>query len=247
MIQTTDAARALAAIRSTAIEFGLPNGGVRMRVRAPESPRRPFLAALSGMAFLAALLLAAYVPASPTWIDAALLAAGGAGLFACLRRRREALLFFDRAGIYDSLARRPPIAWWRIERVETVAATDGQPARLAVCLSEGGRTKRIDLPATAATGLPVPFEYLVVQLHRRGAPIRRPEPAFDPFEHDVRWLPAEQAAELLGERMGERARPHAGQLLDIAETRGDRPAFEHWMAVVAALRQRAGLVEAAED
>ena len=52
---------------------------------------------------------------------------------------------------------------------------------------------------------------------------------------------------LLAERLGERARPYAGTHLDLAETRGDRPAFDHWMAVVASLRQRAGLVEAAED
>ncbi len=242
MIQPTDLPSAPTADRTNAIEFGLPNGGVRMRVAG--SRRRPMLAGLSGAAVLAALLLAAYFPASPTWIDAALLAIGGAGLFASVRRRGQALLFFDRAGIYDGLARRPPIAWWRIERLEIAA---DRPVRLVACMAGLDGRKRIVLPATAADGLPVPFEYLVLQLHRRGAPIRRPEAGFDPFEQDARWLPADQAADLLAEKLGERARPYAGQRLDIAETRGDRAAFEHWLAVVAVLRHRAGLVEAAED
>ena len=204
-------------------------------------------AALSAACLVAALALAAYVPQSPTWFDAALLAAGGMGLFAWARRRTEALLFFDRAGIYDSLARRPPIPWWRMERIEVRDGADDAAACLVACLSAADGNRRIALPATSAGGLPVPFEYLVLQLHRRGAPIRRPDPAFDPFECDARWLPPERAADLLAERLGERARPYAGTHLDLAETRGDRAAFEHWMAVVASLRQRAGLVEAAED
>ncbi|MBI1244825.1 MAG: hypothetical protein GC202_07450 [Alphaproteobacteria bacterium] len=228
-------------------ETDLPNGGVRIRMRPSGGPRRIMLLALSVATFFAAIVLAAYAPRTPTWIDAALLAAGGAGLFSFARRRGSAGLNFDRAGIRDGLLRRPPIPWWRMERLEICLDCDGRPAGLVACLAAGEGGERIGLPSASAAGLPVPFEYLVLLLHRQGAPIRRPDPSFDPFDCEIRWQRADTAAEILDERMGVRARPHAGHLLDVAETRGDRAAFEHWLAVLAALRQRAGLLEAAED
>lgn len=228
-------------------EAGLANGGVRIAVRARADRRFAPLAVASFLAMAAALFLAAYSPLAPTWVDAALLAAGGAGLFGWARRRGESVLVFDRAGIRDGRLRRPAIPWWQMDRIETVVGADGHPAGLVVCLAAGEGGGRFLLPSTAANGLPVPFEYLVLLLHRRGAPIRRPDSAFDPFECEIRWLDPSSAADLLVERMGGRARPFAGHQLDIAETRGDRAGLDHWLAVLAALHLRAGQMESAED
>jgi hypothetical protein len=226
-----------------ALELDLPEDGVRIRVRALRRTTRLAV----GLASLAGLLAAGLwvaVGANPTPMLLASLVVGAAGgLVWCATRGMTAYVAFDRRGIHDAAADLPTLAWSEIDRLEIVASARGCGQALLARLA--GRPD-MPLPGTAETGLPVPFEYLVVQLYRRGAPIRKPDPAFDPFDCDARWLPEKRAAGLISDRLGAKARPYAGQQLDIAETRGDRPGVAHWRMVLGSLRERAGRV-AAED
>ncbi len=227
----------------SALELDLPEDGMRIRVR----PLRRTTRLAVGLASLAGLLaagLSVAVDANLTPMLLASLVLGSAGgLVWCTTRGLTAYVAFDRHGIHDAAADLPPLAWSQIDRLEIVAESRGTGQALVAHLAD---RPGLLLPGTAEAGLPVPFEYLVVQLHRRGAPIREPDPAFDTFGCDARWLAAARAASLIADRLGAKARPYAGQQLDIAETRGDRPGVGHWRMVLEALRARAGHV-AAED
>jgi hypothetical protein len=250
-----------------ALEFGLPEDGLRMDVRPPRRAARLGAVRAAAAAAAASALVWAYVPDAPPGLPGALALGAAVGLFWYLYSRASARIAFDRTGIHDFAAGLPPLPWVDIERLEVVPAPGGRAgdgalfARLTPAANAGRLTRwgglagrlmpaaarlGVLLPGTAEPGLPVPFEYLILQLRRRGAPVRAPDPAFDPFDCDARWLPPRQSAGMLADRLGARARPYAGQNLDIAETRGDRGAAAHWRAVLGDLRQRAGLV-AAED
>jgi len=225
------------------LECGLPSDGVRIRVRQPRGTTR-FAVGLASTAGLLAAALWAYAGtiAAPGLLASLVLGSAG-GLVWCATRGLTAYVAFDRHGIHDAAGGRAPLAWSQIDRLEVGPSGRGPGQALHVRLAQPTARAGLTLAGTAEAGLPVPFEYLVVQLRRRGAPIREPDPAFDPFEFDVRWLPAARAASLLVGRLGARARPHAGQQLDIAETRGDRAAVGHWCLVLAALHARAGTAE----
>ena len=62
----------------------------------------------------------------------------------------------------------------------------------------------------------------------------------------ARWWPPAQAAQLIGTRMGARARPFANHNLDIARSRNHEAAIAHWEGVLAELRRMSGLVPAEE-
>lgn len=230
-------------VEAQVLEFDLPSDGVRIRVR----PLRRATRFAVGLASVAGLL------AAGLWATAGTIAAPGllaslvlgsvGGLVWCATRGLTAYVAFDRHGIHDAAGGRKPLAWSQIDRLEAGPSGRGPGLALYVRPVQPTANPGLMLAGTAEAGLPVPFEYLVAQLRRRGAPIREPDPAFDPFDCDVRWLPAARAAALLADRLGARARPHAGQQLDIAETRGDRPAIAHWRLVLAALRVRAGKAE----
>ncbi|MBI3504845.1 MAG: hypothetical protein HY059_08380 [Proteobacteria bacterium] len=222
------------------LEFDLPEDGVRIRVRAPRRTAR-LAAGLGAVAALAAAgLLSAGSVAVPSGLPASLVALAGVALFWCYASVAHAHIAFDRHGIHDAAAGLKPLPWTAIERLEILAVPEG----MLVAHPAPGTGASLVLPGTRGAGLPVPFEYLVLQLYRRGAPIRAPIPGFDPFACDARWLPVRRAALLLSDRLGARARPYANQNLDIAQTRGDRVAMRHWQAVLAALRRRAGPGEA---
>lgn len=227
----------------SALEQDLPEDGVRIRVR----PLRRTTRLAVGLASLAGLLAAGLSTAvgadlTPMLLASLVLASTG-GLVWCATRGLTAYVAFDRHGIHDAAADLPALAWPQIDRLEIVAASRGTGQALVAHLAD---RPDLLLPGTAEAGLPVPFEYLVVQLHRRGAPIREPDPAFDTFGCDARWLPPPRAASLIADRLGARALPYAGQQLDIAETRGDRPGVGHWRLVIGFLRERAGPI-AIED
>ncbi len=228
---------------NSVLEFDLPADGVRVRVR----PLRRTTRFAVGLASIAGLLAAGLWAAAGTLAAPGLLASlvlgSVGGLVWCATRGLTAYVAFDRHGIHDAAGGCKPLAWSQIDRLEAGPSGRGPGLALHARLVQPTAHAGLSLPGTAEAGLPVPFEYLVVQLHRRGAPIREPDPAFDPFDCDVRWLPAARAAALLVGRLGARASPHAGQQLDIAETRGDQPAVGHWCLVLAALRTRAGPAE----
>lgn len=250
------------------LEFDLPEDGMRIRVRAPRRTAR-LAATLGALAALAAAgLWSASGSAAPPGLLAGLLAGAAVGMFWCYFSLARAYIAFDRHGIHDAAAGLPPLPWTSIERLEilqlpaggkddagrasmlfvhlTPEASEWRIGRwggLAGLLASVGTRPGIYLPGTRESGLPVPFEYLVLQLYRRGAPIRPPIPEFDLFDSDARWLPARRAARHLADSLGPRARPYVGQHMDIAETRGDRAAVVHWRAVLAALRERAGRIE----
>jgi hypothetical protein len=225
----------------SALEQDLPEDGVRIRVRPLRRTTRLAVGLASLAGLLAAGLWAAVGAELTPMLLASLVLGSTGGLVWCATRGMTAYVAFDRHGIHDAAADLPPLAWPQIERLEIVAESRGTGQALLVHPASG---PGILLPGTAEAGLPIPFEYLVVQLHRRGAPIREPDPAFDAFGCDVRWLPAPRAASLIADHLGARARPYAGQQLDIAETRDDRPGVHHWRLVLESLRERAGQVPA---
>lgn len=225
------------------LECDLPADGVRIRVRPQRGTTRFAVGLASVAGLMAAGLWAAAATITAPGLLASLVLGSVGGLVWCATRGLTAYVAFDRHGIHDAAGGRQPLAWSEIDRLETGPSGRGPGQALHVRLVQPAAGASPILAGTAEAGLPVPFEYFVVQLRRRGAPIREPDPAFDPFDCDARWLPAPRAAALLVDRLGARARPHAGQQLDIAETRGDRPAVGHWCLVLAALHARAGNAE----
>lgn len=221
----------------SALELDLPEDGMRIRVRPLRRTTRLAVALASLAGLLAAGLWTATGSDLTPMLLASLVLGSTGGLVWCATRGLTAYIAFDRHGFHDVAADLPPLAWSQIDRLEIVMACRGTGQ---VLLAHFADRPDLLLPGTAEEGLPVPFEYLVVQLHRRGAPIREPDPAFDTFGCDARWLPAPRAASLIADRLGARARPYAGQQLDIAETRGDRPGVGHWRMVLGSLRERAG-------
>lgn len=222
---------------NSVLEFDLPADGVRVRVRPLRRTTRLAVGLASVAGLLAAGLWAATGTLAAPGLLASLVLGSIGGLVWCGTRGLTAYVAFDRHGIHDAAGGCKPLAWAQIDRLEVGPSDREHGQVLYARLVQPTAHPGLSLPGTAEAGLPVPFEYLIVQLRRRGAPIREPDPSFDPFDCDVRWLPAARAAALLVGRLGARARPHAGQQLDIAETRGDRPAVGHWSLVLAALRK----------
>jgi hypothetical protein len=254
------------------VEFGLPHDGVRVRM----STRGRFwsltwIALIVGPS-LGAVFFAGLSGGLPALAIALVAAAIFGWLFAGFWRTRLANreLTIDRIGLHDSAAGVPPIPWTAIAAIDETPAINGglwyasggqlsarltaqaQAARrrglrglYAWTLSEALRTG-VALPSTEALDLPVPFEYLVMLMRARGAPIRPHAPNFDPFEYDARWWPAAQAAPLIQTRLGTRARPFANHNLDIARSRANAAAIAHWENVLAELRRMSGLVPAQE-
>jgi hypothetical protein len=216
---------------------------VRIRVRPLRRSTRVAVGLASIAGFLSAGLSVAVGADLTPMLLASLVLGSAGGLVWCATRGMTAYVAFDRHGIHDSAADLTPLVWSQVDRLEILAASRGTGQALLAHLAD---RPDLLLPGTAETGLPVPFEYLVVQLHRRGAPIREPDPAFDTFGCDARWLPAAKAASLIADHLGAKARPYASQQLDIAETRGDRSGAGHWRRVLESLRARAGHV-AVED
>lgn len=231
-----------------ALELDLPENGVRLRLRVGGDFLYGWSAAcvvLLGLGGAVALSGAgpgetvAAVGISVFGLLAGLAAAGR------LQRRLRAELLFDRRGIHDRAAGLPPLEWSDIGRLEIAEFEAGHPSgEKALHVRVGDRL--VCLVGTRESVLPIPFEYLVDQLHRRGAPVRAPEAGFDPLEQDSRWLPVPHAARLLAGRLGPRALPFAGHRRDIALTRRETDDAAHWHAVIAELRRQDGLV-AAED
>ena len=170
----------------------------------------------------------------------------------------------DRGGIHDAAAGLPPLDWADIEALEAVPNSAGVLALYARLTQAANRRRfagfagllRAGLSAQAQAGvvlegtradrLPIPLEYLILQLHARGAPVRAPAADFDPFAWDARWLPAPVAAGLVAGRLGKRARPFAAHNLDLARTRRQAAGARHWQDVLAELRTAEGLPTAAD-
>jgi hypothetical protein len=231
-----------------ALELDLPENGVRLRLRVGGD----FLYGWSA-ASLALLTLGAAIALSGPGPGETVAAVGIsvfgllAGLAAVrrLRHRLRAEIVFDRRGIHDRASGLPPIEWAEMMRLEVAEFEPGHPSgekALHARFTDG----LVRLSGTRESRLPVPFEYLVDQLHRRGAPVRAPAAGFDPLEQDLRWLPVAQAARLLAGKLGARALPYAGHRRDIAMTRADSDTAAHWHAVIAELRLHDGR-DAARD
>lgn len=250
------------------VEFGLPHDGVRLRM----STRGRFwsltwIAVIAGPT-LSGVFFAGLSGGLPTLAIAFVAAALFGWLFAGFWRTRLAQreLVIDRIGIHDSASGVPPIPWTAIAAIDETPPIAGGlwyqsgellAARLApeaqAARSRGLRglyewalaeelRAGVALPSTEALHLPVPFEYLVLLMRARGAPIRPQAPTFDPFEFDARWFPPAEAAKLIEVRLGPRARPFANHNLDIARSRNNAAAIAHWEAVLAELRKMSGLV-----
>jgi hypothetical protein len=255
-----------------AVEFDLPHDGVRLRM----STRGRFwsltwIAVIAGPSLSAVFF--AGLSGGPATLAIALVAAGLFGwLFAGLWRTRLAQreLVIDRIGLYDSASGVPPIPWTAIAALDETPAIHGglwcqSGGRLSARLTPEAQAARrrglrslyewtlaeelrngVALPSSEALHLPVPFEYLVLLMRARGAPIRPHAPNFDPFEFDARWFPPAEAAKLLETRLGARARPFANHNLDIARSRNNAAAVAHWESVLTELRRMSGLVPAQE-
>jgi hypothetical protein len=231
-----------------ALELDLPENGVRLRLRVGGD----FLFGWTA-ASLALLGLGGAVALSGAGPGETVAAVGvsvfgllaGLAAFGRLRRRLRAEIVFDRRGIHDRACGLPPLEWADVERLEVADFEPGDHTGEKALYARIGDS-RVRLAGTRESGLPVPFEYLVDQLHRRGAPVRAPAAGFDPLEQDARWLPVAHAARLLAGRLGARALPFAGHRRDIALTRRETVDAAHWHAVIAELRRQDGLV-AAED
>jgi hypothetical protein len=229
-----------------ALELDLPENGVRLRLRVGGDHLYGWGAAclvLLGLGGAVALSGAgpgetvAAVGLSVAGLLAGLAAAGR------LQRRLRAELLFDRRGIHDRTAGLPPLDWADVGRLEVADFEPGHPSgerALYAHVADGP----VCLAGTRESRLPVPFEYLVDQLHRRGAPVRAAADGFDPLEQDARWLPVAHAARLLADRLGGRALPFAGHRRDIALTRRETDDAAHWHAVIRRLRRQDGLVSA---
>ncbi|MFM8799650.1 MAG: hypothetical protein ACKOEE_03710 [Tagaea sp.] len=252
-----------------AVEFGLPHDGVRLRARTQGRFWSLVWIALLVGPSLSVIFLAGLAGGAPGLAIATVAAAVFAWLLAGFWRTRLATreLIVDRIGVWDSAAGVPAIPWTAIDAVDESPATNGglwhaSGGRLYVRLTAQAQAARrggwralyewalaeelragVGLPATEALHLPVPFEYLVMLMRERGAPIRPHAPTFDPFEFDARWRAAPDAAAMIQTRLGPRARPFANHNLDIARSRANAPAIAHWEAVLAELRRMAGLVE----
>jgi hypothetical protein len=245
------------------LEFGLPHDGLRLRVRSAGSALGDlvWLSAIAGtlIATTGAAVAAAGALGAMASFAFALGVATIAGGYWMRHYGPHAVVTIDREGIHDRAGGVPPLGWHNLEALEIVSRADGQAglyarltpeatldrfagwrAILALGLSPQARAG-ILLDGTRADRLPVPIEYLVMQLHARGAPVRAPASDFDPFEWDARWLPADAAAALIAKRLGKRARPFAAHNLDLTRTRGQHAGSQHWSEVIAALRKRDGL------
>ncbi len=248
-----------------AVEFGQPDDWVRIRIGA-----RGMIWSLSWLAVIAGTTLSTVATATMTAGPAGFLAAlPPAAVIAWVltsvwRRRigpRE--LYFDRIGFYDTTTGREPLRWTDIESLDVIERPPGGlwvapsaaylvarlvPAKRKASWFDWAKAAELRggvvLHATEAMHLPVPFEYLVLNLRARGAPIRPHAPMFDAFEYDARWLSPADAAQLIETRMGSRARPFANHNLDIARSRNAKPAIAHWEAVLTELRRMSGLVSA---
>jgi len=248
-----------------AVEFGQPDDWVRIRIGA-----RGMIWSLSWLAVIGGTTLSTIAVATASAGPVGFLAAlPPAAIIAWVltgfwRKRigpRE--LYFDRIGFYDTTTGREPLRWSDIESLDVIERPPGGlwvapsaayivarlvPAKRKAGLFDWAKAEELRggvvLHATEAMHLPVPFEYLVLNLRARGAPIRPHAPTFDAFEYDARWLPPAEAAQLIETRMGARARPFANHNLDIARSRNAKPAIAHWEAVLAELRRMSGLVSA---
>lgn len=250
-----------------AVEFGQPDDWVRIRIGARGMFWSLSWLAVIGGSTLITLTTAAMSGGIAGFIAALLPASVIAWVLTGIWRQRigPREFYFDRIGIHDSSTGGPPLRWSDIESLDVIERPPGgvwiapSHAFLVARLVPGKRKtgwmdwakseelrNGVILHATEALHLPVPFEYLVLNLRARGAPIRPHAPTFDAFEYDARWLPPIEAAQLIETRMGSRARPFANHNLDIARSRNAKPAIAHWEAVLAELRRMAGLV-AAED
>jgi hypothetical protein len=255
-----------------AVEFGLPHDGVRLRM----SMRGRFwsltwIALIAGPT-LSGVFFAGVSGGLPTLAIALVAAALFGWLFAGFWRTRLAHreLVIDRIGLYDSASGVPPIPWTAIAAIDETPPISGglwyqSGGLLSARLTPEAQAARkrglrgvyewalaeelragVALPSSEALHLPVPFEYLVLLMRARGAPIRPHAPNFDPFEFDARWWPAAQSAQLIGTRLGARARPFANHNLDIARSRNNPAAIAHWEGVLAELRRMSGLVPVEE-
>jgi hypothetical protein len=250
------------------LQFGLPHDGLILRV--PTSGQG--VSDLVWLAIVAATLIvttgSAIAAAGALGAVASLVLCAVVGGFVARHWRRHygarAHVTIDRAGIHDAAAGLPPLHWADIEALEAVPNALGvlalharlTPAAnrrrfaglrglLRVALSAQAQTG-VTLEGTSADRLPVPLEYLILQLRARGAPVRAPAADFDPFEWDARWLSAPVAAGLVAGRLGRRARPFAAHHLDLARTRGQSAGLRHWQSVLAELREAEGLPATAE-
>jgi len=251
------------------LQFGLPHDGLILRV--PTAGQG--LSDLVWLAIVVATLIAttgsAIAAAGALGAVASLVFGAIVAGFATRYWRRHygarAHVTIDRAGIHDVAAGLPPLDWTDIEALEVIpnaAGVLGLYARLTpaanrrrfaglasllrVCLSAQAQAG-VMLEGTSADRLPVPLEYLILQLQARGAPVRAPAVDFNPFAWDARWLPAPSAAGLVAARLGRRARPFVAQNLDLARTRGQFSGVRHWQSVLAELRKAEGLAEIAEE
>ena len=250
-----------------AVEFGQPDDWMRIRIGA-----RGMIWSLSWLGLIGGTALStvamATMTAGPVGFlaalpPAALIAWALTGVWRQRIGPRE--LYFDRIGIYDTTTGREPLRWSDIESLDVIERPPGGmwvapsaaylvarliPAKRKTGLFDWAKAEHlrdgIVLHATEAMYLPVPFEYLVLNLRARGAPIRPHAPMFDAFEYDARWLPPAEAAQLIETRLGARSRPFANHNLDIARSRNTKPAIAHWEAVLAELRRMSGLVSADE-
>ncbi len=253
-----------------AVEFGLPHDGVRVRM----SPRGRFWSLAWIVAIVTPSLSAVFFAGLSGGLPGLAIAFAATALFGWLfagiwrTRLAPRELVVDRIGVFDSAAGVPPIPWTAIEALDEKPPVNGglwfaSGGSLCARLTPEARAVRhggaraffewalaedvrhgVALPSTEALHLPVPFEYLVLLMRARGAPIRPHAPNFDPFEFDARWLPAAQAARLIDTRLGARARPFANHNLDIARSRKSAPAIAHWENVLSELRKISGLVPA---
>ena len=245
------------------LEFGLPHDGLRLRVRSAGSALGDlvWLSAVAGtlIATTGAAVAAAGALGALASFAFALGVATIAGSYWMRHYGPHAVVTIDRQGIHDRAGGVPPLEWRDLEALEIVSRADGQ-AGLFARLTPGAKMRRfagwrailalglstqaragILLDGTRADRLPVPLEYLVLQLRARGAPVRAVAGDFDPFEWDARWLPADAAAALIAKRLGKRARPFAAHNLDLARTRGQPAGSRHWIEVIAELRKLDGL------
>jgi hypothetical protein len=245
------------------LQFGLPHDGLILRV--PSSGQG--LSDLVWLAIVVATLIAttgSAIAAAGALGAVASLVFGAivAGFVARYWRRHygtRAQVTIDRAGIHDAAAGLPPLEWTDIESLEAVPNAAGVLGLYARLTPEANHRRfaglagllRVGLSAQAQAGvvlegtsadrLPIPLEYLILQLRARGAPVRAPAADFDPFAWDARWLPAPTAAGLIAERLCKRARPFAAHNLDLARTRGQAAGVRHWQGVLAELRKAEGL------
>jgi hypothetical protein len=274
MIERTATRSAITPPPVQAVEFGQPDDWVRIRIGARGMIwSLSWLAVIGGTALSTVAVATAasgpmgFLAALP---PAALIAWVLTGIWRKRIGPRE--LYFDRIGIHDTTTGGAPLRWSEIARLDVIERPPGglwvspSAAYLVARLTPEARDRYkagafaglfdwakaeelrdgVILHATEALYLPVPFEYLVLNLRARGAPIRPHAPMFDAFEYDARWLSPVDAAQLIETRLGPRARPFANHNLDIARSRGSKSAIAHWDAVLAELRRMSGLVSADE-